>query len=119
MIAPHRRFHLCRALIPFTVLLVTTACARSPKQVVLTADMPLHLEDHLDVATFTEMSATDLPKADLLKAVEWRFDQAQPEWKATPLWNPPHAVPTLTRTADALRVTFTERLSVQPPGGWL
>jgi hypothetical protein len=38
-------------------LLVTTACARSPQQVVLTAEMPLHLEDHLDAATVTEISA--------------------------------------------------------------
>jgi arylsulfatase A-like enzyme len=80
--------------------------------------MALHLEDHLDAATFTELPAPNGPKVNAPQPVEWRFDRPQPDWKATPLWNPPHAVPTLTRTADALRVTFTDRLTPRP-GGWL
>jgi arylsulfatase A-like enzyme len=118
MIAPQRRFHLRRALLPGILLLVTTACARSPKQVVLTADMPLHLEDHLDAATFINVAAAT-PAAPSRAAVEWRFDQPQPEWKATPLWNAPYGAPVLTRTGDGLRVTLTPQLRVQQPAGAL
>ena len=44
---------------------------------VLTADLPLHLEDHLDAAT---IEGSEIP-ANLPEAVEWRFDEAQPDWK--------------------------------------
>lgn len=43
------------------------------------------------------------------RAVEWRFDQAQPDWKATPQWHPAVGAATLTRTRDALQVTLDER----------
>ena len=42
-------------------------------------------------------------------AVEWRFDRAQPDWKATPQWHPAIGAATLTRTAEGLRVTLDER----------
>lgn len=72
------------------------SCGPSP----LTVDMPLHLEDHLEVATIT---GSGLP-ANPPQAVEWRFDQPQPGWQATPAWNPPFGAVTLTRTAEGLRV---------------
>ncbi len=73
-------------------------------QPVLTADMPLHLEEHLDAATIT---GSDLPP--IRKTVEWSFDQPQPDWMATPEWNLPHASPTLVRTGDGVRVGLPER----------
>jgi hypothetical protein len=42
-------------------------------------------------------------------AVEWRFDQAQPDWKATPPWHPAVGAATLSRTGEGLRVTLDER----------
>ena len=42
-------------------------------------------------------------------AVEWRFDRAQPDWKATPQWNSAVGAATLARTAEGLRVTLDER----------
>ncbi len=61
----------------------------------LTVDMPLHLEEHLDAATLVGSEVRE----DIPEPVEWRFDQPQPVWKATPRWNanPPAR---LTRTAD-------------------
>jgi len=70
----------------------------------LTVDMPLHLEEHLDAATIT---GSELPP-DPPQTVEWRFDQPQPDWKATPQWPPTVDAATLARTGEALRVTLTD-----------
>jgi hypothetical protein len=117
--APLCRPYARRILFAVPLILSTAACARSAPQTVLTADVPLHLEDHLDAATFTEITATDIANTTLPTPVEWRFDQPQPDWKATPLWNAPYGAPTLSRTADALRITLTPQLRVQQPAGAL
>ncbi len=102
---------LCAALVG------GAACSRTPTQVVLTADMPLHLEDHLDAAVFTETAAADVPRPGLSKEpVEWRFDEPQPDWKASPMWNAPYGAPILARTSDGLRVTLTDRLKANANG---
>ena len=44
---------------------------------VLTADLPLHLEDHLGAAT---IFGSEVP-ADLPEPMEWRFNEPQPDWK--------------------------------------
>ncbi len=103
---------LVRFVMGVAVIISISACGGS-RAAVLTADMPLHLEDHLDAATVV---GSELPKT-IPATVEWRFDQPQPDWKATPLWNPPYGAPTLSRTADALRITLTDRVRIsQPPG---
>jgi arylsulfatase A-like enzyme len=76
---------------------------------VLTAEMPLHLEDHLEAATFSEVPTANGPKTDPPTSVEWRFDRPQPGWKASPMWNPGYRPAALARTADSLRVTFTQQ----------
>ena len=97
------------------IALFCTACSDPADSVVLTADPPLHLEDHLDVAT---IEGSEVP-ADLPEPVEWRFDEPQPDWKATPPWNanPPAR---LTGTADGLLVTLTDAMRNRdgnPQGG--
>ena len=42
--------------------------------------MPLHLEEHLDAAVIVGSEVS----ADLLQPVEWRFDEPQRGWSATP-----------------------------------
>jgi hypothetical protein len=70
--------------------------------VVLTAKMPLHLEEHLDAATVV---GSDVP-ADVPAPVEWRFDEPQPEWKPV---IPPESRPIqMERTGEGLRLTLTE-----------
>jgi hypothetical protein len=81
----------------------------TPEQTVLTAEMPLHLEDHLEAATFTEVAGADVPAASLTAPVEWRFDQPQPDWKATPPLRSVAGRAALSHTDDALRVTLSER----------
>jgi arylsulfatase A-like enzyme len=68
---------------------------------VLTADMPLHLEDHLDAAL---IEGSEMP-VDPPEVVEWRFDEPQPDWKvAVPLVQR-FGSAQVERTAEALRVT--------------
>jgi arylsulfatase A-like enzyme len=94
----------------FFLALVCVGCSSPPT---LSVDMPLRLEDHLDAATIT---GSELP-ANPPQTVEWRFDQPQPDWKPTPLWNPPFGTPTLTLADDGLRVALTNRTRV--PNGQL
>ena len=65
---------------------------------------PLHLEEHLDAAT---IEGSEVPE-DIPQAVEWRFDEAQPDWKPWVPPIPPRQPAKMTRTDDALRLTLTE-----------
>lgn len=81
----------------------------------LTAERPLHLEDHLGAAA---IEGSELP-ADVPSPIEWRLDEPQPEWKPlSPLRRniePVH----VARTEDGLRLTLTEsnRYSDELHGG--
>lgn len=87
------------------VALLSPGCAdRGPDALVLTADFPLHLEDHLKAA---RIEGSEVPE-DVPHPVEWNFDAPQPDWKpVVPLL---HSVePVRTEHAnDALRITLTE-----------
>ena len=103
-------------IFPATVLgLALASCSGSPSgSMVLTADMPLHLEEHLDVATIV---GSEVP-ADILAPVEWHFDEPQPDWKPlVPLDTSVKPID-MTSTEDALRLTLTEanRLSWRSDG---
>ena len=102
-------------IFPATVLSLTlVSCSGSPSgSTVLTADMPLHLEEHLDVATIV---GSEVP-ADIRAVMEWHFDEPQPDWKPAAPWNPSIEAAQVTRMDDALRVTLTE--GTRHPGGML
>jgi hypothetical protein len=70
----------------------------------------LHLESHLDAAA---IDGSTVP-ADPPRPVEWRFDQAQPQWKAAVPRNPTIPPPSLSRTTDALRLAFTAKTTYAP-----
>jgi arylsulfatase A-like enzyme len=86
------------------LVLLNLGCAdASSRPSLLTADMPLHLEDHLDAATVEGSEVS----ADLFQPVEWHFDEPQPGWKATPPEPLPAPRPaTVSQTEDALRITL-------------
>ena len=86
----------------FLAVLVYPGCSGSPPP--LTADMPLHLEEHLDSAVIV---GSEVP-VDLPPPIEWQFDEPQPDWEPAPPWNPTIDSSDLTYTEDALRVTLTE-----------
>jgi arylsulfatase A-like enzyme len=96
---------VCHRPCALALLCLSLACAfRDADPPLLTAEMPLHLEAHLDAAQVTGSK----PPADAPRIVEWRFDQPQPDWK--PLsWNPTIASAALQQTGEALRVTLTEQ----------
>ncbi len=92
-------------LIILTAVLLLFGCrdTEPEQEAALTAEMPLHLEDHLDAA---HIEGSDVPE-DLPEPVEWRFDEPQPDWKPVKL-KPPHleAVEPV-QVDDALRLPLT------------
>jgi len=96
-----------RAFLILPCLAIAFGChgsgSRSRGQV-LTAELPLHLEDHLDAAV---IEGCEIPK-DIRPAVEWRFDQDQPGWKTAVPFRRETKPLQLARIGDALRVTMTK-----------
>jgi arylsulfatase A-like enzyme len=94
-----------RVLSATSLTLAVVNCSGSPPDSpILTAEVPLHLEEHVDAATVV---GSEVP-TDLPEPMEWRFDEPQAEWQPAVPWNPTMESPTLTFTEDALRVTFSE-----------
>ena len=93
-------------IFPATLLSLTlVSCSGSPSDsTVLTADMPLHLEQHLDDATIV---GSDVP-ADGPTVLEWHFDEPQEDWKPVVPWDPTRDPVEVTQLDDALRVTLTD-----------
>lgn len=96
-----------KGAIVFTVviILMTLSCSGpESEQPVLTAEVPLHLEEHLDDASIV---GSEVPE-DLPAPVEWSFDEPQPDWKpVSPLqtsFKPVH----VTYPDDALRIIMSE-----------
>ena len=58
------------------LVLSCVGCESGPTP--LTAERPLHLEEHLDAANVV---AAEVPE-DIPAAIEWPFDEPQPDWKA-------------------------------------
>ena len=79
------------ALLGFTL----AGCQNGP--VPLTAEVPLHLEDHLDDAVITGSEAP----SDIPEPIEWRFDEPQPDWKPAWPFDPDVEPAKLTRIEDA------------------
>ena len=100
----------CAALL-LTVLLVPSCTGFDSGPPPLTAEVPLHLEEHLDVAT---IEGSEVP-ADLPDPIEWRFDEPQPDWRPvipiSPQWDAVEPV----RVDDALRLSLTARHRADGP----
>ncbi|MFB3129770.1 MAG: hypothetical protein ACE1Y7_08760, partial [Lysobacteraceae bacterium] len=90
------------SLLTVLLTLISAGCKSGPAP--LTAEVPLHLEEHLDAAS---IEGSEVP-ADVPAAVEWRFDEPQRDWKPVAAWFPKGKPVQVTRTKDALRLTLTE-----------
>ena len=88
----------------FIIMLIAFSCSGPESdQPVLTAELPLHLEEHIDDA---RIEGSEVP-GDLPAPVEWRFDEPQPDWKPVkPLDKKWKTVKTV-RVDDALRLNLT------------
>ena len=105
----------CAALL-LTVLLSPSCTGFDSSQPPLTAEVPLHLEDHLDDATII---GSEVP-TDVPQPVEWRFDEPQPDWKPVVTMNPNTKPVKVERTDDSLRLMLDEsgnNLGGNPRGG--
>jgi len=104
----------CRAHISFVVFLAAFvslptvfSCRGSGPSSdggVLTAEVPLHLEDHLDAA---RIESSEIPR-DIPEVAAWNFNEEQPAWKAAVPFFPQTQPPRLERIDDALRITLTK-----------
>jgi len=98
----------------FTCLIILTAVlglfgcidTESEEETTLTAEMPLHLEDHLEAA---HIEGSEVPE-DVPKPVVWRFDEPQPDWKVIdPCKFEIDSKPAeVNQTEDALRIVLTK-----------
>ena len=93
----------CAALL-LAVLLAPSCAGRDSGPSPLTAEVPLHLEEHLDVATVV---GSEVP-ADAPAVMEWHFDEPQEDWKPVVPFNPTIDPVEVTQFDDALRVTYTD-----------
>ena len=98
-----------RMLLVLAVVLAVAGCRQAPAP--LTAEVPLHLEDHLDAAVITGSEAP----SDVPAAVEWRFDEPQPDWKPLVPLVPNVKPARVKRTKDSLRITLTKETDYK---GW-
>ena len=101
------------AALLLAILLAPSCTGQDSGPPPLTADMPLHLEDHVDAAI---IEGSEVP-ADLPEPVEWRFDEPQPDWKPAVPLNPSWKPVQVTRTEDSLRLILTEANSFTYPSG--
>jgi len=102
-----------RAVPLLTVLLAVRCADFESGSAALTADVPLHLEEHIDAAN---IEGSELP-VDVPAAVEWWFDEPQPDWKVVVPPGPGVAPARTTRTEEALRLHFTEANRATSPWG--
>jgi len=85
------------------ILLVPSCADTVSRQPPLTAEMPLHLADHIASAQVTgSRPPTDQPR------VEWRFDEPQADWQPVRSDLAPWLDVQPVRTADALRIELGE-----------
>jgi hypothetical protein len=77
----------------------------SGQQKILIAEMPLYLEEHLDAA---HIVGSEVPE-DVLKPVEWHFDQPQPDWKPLRPISAEVEVVKPVYVEDALRLPLTAK----------
>lgn len=82
------------------VLMALSCSGPESDQPVLTAEMPLHLEEHLDDA---KIVGSEVPE-DLPAPIEWSFDVPQPDWEPTKPIPPKMAAIRPVRVENALRL---------------
>lgn len=96
-----------RALFALLCLIMVAACQKTDSRSggqALTAEVPLHLEDHLDAA---RIGGSEIPK-DIPPIFEWRFGKDMQGWKATVPLRPGIKQIQVSHHEDALRLTLTK-----------
>jgi|GEM_PF-1685020 len=104
----------------FTCLIILSAAlglygcrdTEPDQETFLTAEMPLHLEEHIDAA---HIEGSEVPE-DIPEAVDWSFDQPQPDWKVV-VAHEDVKLAQVVQAEDALRIVLTQANSPTRPDG--
>jgi arylsulfatase A-like enzyme len=95
----------CFAFLLALCMIAAFGCqGRGPTEQALSADVPLHLEDHIDAA---RIEGCEVP-TDIPEVFEWRFSKDMRGWKATVPLRPGMKKIKATYHEDALRLTLTK-----------
>jgi arylsulfatase A-like enzyme len=87
------------------IILIGDSCSGPESDLqVITAELPLHLEEHIDVAGIEGSEVSE----DLLVPVQWDFDTLQSDWKPVIPLQPSFAPARVTYSDNALRVAISE-----------
>jgi arylsulfatase A-like enzyme len=100
-----RGFRIRRSMVMLaigTLALGSGACDTGPAP--LTAQLPLHLEEHLDAASIEGSEVA----AEVPAVVAWRFDEPQPDWKPIIPRDSEVEPAQITRSDEALLLTLTD-----------
>jgi len=90
-----------RRLVWLCLGLLAGGCqGKKESETLLRAEVPLHLEEHLESATVV---GSEVPE-NLPGPVEWRFDAPQPDWKPVSPRDPAERSTKTERVEDALRI---------------
>ena len=96
---------LRRTAIPIAILLASGCSGpEAERRTLLTAELPLHLEEHVDAANIV---GSEVPE-ETPEIVEWRFNKQQPDWQPADPINPDIKPVSVSRTDDALRLSLEE-----------
>ncbi len=88
----------------FVIVLMALSCSGPESdQPVLTAELPLHLEEHIDDTKILGSKVSE----DLPTPVEWQFDKLQPNWRPVSPLQPSFKPIHMTYTDDALRISLS------------
>ncbi len=91
-------------VILFFVLMLFGCSGPESDQSLLTAELPLHLEEHLDAA---KIEGSEIPE-DAPKLVEWNFDKPQSDWQQISPFSKEAKTLEQIQTEDALRLVIDE-----------
>ncbi|MGB2906778.1 MAG: sulfatase, partial [Candidatus Aminicenantaceae bacterium] len=73
-------------------------------QPLLTAELPLHLEEHINDARIEDSAVGE----DFGIPIEWHFDEPQPDWKPTISLEPSFKPARMTYVDNAMRITLSK-----------
>lgn len=88
----------------FSLLILFGCSGPESDQALLTAELPLHLEEHLDVA---KIEGSEIPE-DAPKPVEWNFAEPQSDWQQISPFRKEVKSLEQIQTEDALRLVIDE-----------
>ena len=86
------------------IIMILSCSGPESNQPALTAEVPLHLEEHIEAATIESSEVRE----DLLNPLEWRFEEPQPGWKPVKPTSSKWGAVQPSQAEGVLRIHMTE-----------